>query len=214
MPTQKAFNVRLSNGQKHYAVVTFSNTTSVLMITIDGALVHNHFYENPRDILNTPVRIILGSGHTLSFTPTFGLSAVTIATTVILFFPALLALEGRQVRDWKCTWFNVHENPTQLMATATANEALKQPQRALVIQAQKANNSLRLAVTCNNIGLVFWQTGDFNGALKQYQRALVIQAKKAPNSSAVAATYNNIGALLKKGRRERSLEAVSTCAGD
>ena len=73
---------------------------------------------------------------------------------------------------------------------------MKEYQCALAIKGVKAPNSLDLAASYNNIGLVLYNKGDLNGALEQYQRALAIRDIKAPNSLTVAKSYNNIGAVL------------------
>ena len=70
---------------------------------------------------------------------------------------------------------------------------------ALAIRQVKALNSLELANSYNNIGLVLRNNGHLlDGACEQYQHGLKIQQVKAPNSLDIAASYNNIGKSCRR----------------
>ena len=75
-------------------------------------------------------------------------------------------------------------------------EALKEYRKALKIQEREAPNSMTVATSYNNIGLVLKKEFDLEGALKEYRKALTIQDREAPNSMDVATSYNNIGTVL------------------
>jgi tetratricopeptide (TPR) repeat protein len=90
---------------------------------------------------------------------------------------------------------------------------LEQYQRALTIREVEAPNSLDVAGSYNNFGLVLKDKGYLDGALEQYQRALAIKDVKAPNSLDVAASSNNIGMFLRnKGDLDGTLEQFNTNA--
>ena len=62
--------------------------------------------------------------------------------------------------------------------------------KSLVIKEKDAPNSLAVAISYNNIGLVYKNQGNLDKALEYYMKALVIQEKDAPNSLAVSRSYN------------------------
>jgi CHAT domain-containing protein/tetratricopeptide (TPR) repeat protein len=66
-------------------------------------------------------------------------------------------------------------------------------QQALAIQEKLAPNSLQVATTLHNLGLVAWARGDLARAEQLYQQALAIREKLAPNSLQVASTLHNLG---------------------
>jgi Tfp pilus assembly protein PilF len=68
-------------------------------------------------------------------------------------------------------------------------------QRALeIVEKQLGPNHVGLAVSCSNIGLVYYTTGDLDKANDYYRRALEIEEKQlGPNHVDVAVSYNNIG---------------------
>jgi tetratricopeptide (TPR) repeat protein len=68
-------------------------------------------------------------------------------------------------------------------------------QRALEIkEKQLGPNHVDVALTYNNIGLVYREKGDLDQAKDYFQRALEIKEKQlGPNHVKVAHAYNNIG---------------------
>jgi rhomboid domain-containing protein 1 len=79
-------------------------------------------------------------------------------------------------------------------------------QKALEIRKRLAPDSLTVATSYNNIGLVLYSQGDLEGALVEYQKALEVQKRLAPDSLTVATSYNNIGAVLRsQGNLEGAL---------
>jgi tetratricopeptide (TPR) repeat protein len=74
--------------------------------------------------------------------------------------------------------------------------ALQCFRRALEIREREAPNSLAVARSYNNIGLMLRDQKNLEGALKEFRKALEIQELETPNSFTVATSYNNIGAVL------------------
>jgi len=66
-------------------------------------------------------------------------------------------------------------------------------QQALAIYEKLAPNSLQVATTLNNLGIVARNRGDLARAEQLYQQALAIFENLAPNSLDVAGTLNNLG---------------------
>ena len=66
---------------------------------------------------------------------------------------------------------------------------------------------MTVAISYNNIGLVYYEKGDLDKALEYHQRALTIKERDAPNSLTVATSYNNIGLVYyEKGDLDQALE--------
>ena len=62
----------------------------------------------------------------------------------------------------------------------------------------KGADSIDVAQTLNNIGLVYKGKGDYNKALDHYNKSLEIETKiKGADSIDVADTLNNIGNVYK-----------------
>jgi len=65
----------------------------------------------------------------------------------------------------------------------------------LAIQEEKAPNSLEMALSLNNLGIVAFKQGDLAAAREFFRKALAIHERKAPNSLETAGSLNNLGNL-------------------
>ncbi len=75
------------------------------------------------------------------------------------------------------------------------------------------SNSIQVASTLNNIGLVHQSKGQFDKALEYLNKCLEIQTKiLGSNSIQVASTLNNIGVIYyNKGHFNKALECYNKC---
>ena len=73
---------------------------------------------------------------------------------------------------------------------------------------QLGPNHVDVALSYNNIGLVYSKKGDLDQALDNYQRAQEIKEKQqGPNHVDVADSYNNIGEVYsKKGDLDQAMD--------
>jgi tetratricopeptide (TPR) repeat protein len=67
---------------------------------------------------------------------------------------------------------------------------------ALSIREQKAPDTLDLAGTYNNLGVVFDSLKQWDEAQRYYKMALAIQEQNAPDSLVLAYTYNSLGRVF------------------
>jgi len=75
------------------------------------------------------------------------------------------------------------------------DEAAKEHEKALAIREKIAPESLAVAASLNNLGLVIHDRGDLGAAREYYQRALTIREDLAPESLDLAVSLNNLGVL-------------------
>ena len=85
-------------------------------------------------------------------------------------------------------------------------EALASSQKSLAIRERLAPDSLDVAQSYNNMGVVYKSQGKFSEALDQHKKSLAIRERLAPDSLDVAHSYNNIGKVYES--QGKSSEAV------
>jgi signal transduction histidine kinase/Tfp pilus assembly protein PilF len=79
---------------------------------------------------------------------------------------------------------------------------------------EKEGNQIEISVSVNNIGLVYFQLGDFSKAIIYFNRAKAIE--EARDNSEIEGTYTNLGlAYLRLGKLNNALDnfnkAISIC---
>jgi tetratricopeptide (TPR) repeat protein len=96
------------------------------------------------------------------------------------------------------------------------NEALLMQKEVLLLKNKfYPKNSIKIADTLINIGLVCFNLGQFNSAIKYYQEALENKLKSLPNNDlSIAETFNKLGNVLLFKRYKQFNESFKTGYGN